>query len=83
MTVWQVLQHGDNPMSRTTFSGPVRSDNGFEGDVTGSVTATDLTTTGTVTIDGTTVIISDLPTTDPGVAGQLYNDSGVLTVSAG
>jgi len=83
MTVWQVLQHGDNPMARTTFSGPVRSDNGFEGNVTGSVTATDLTTTGTVTIDGTTVIISDLPTTDPGVAGQLYNDSGVLTVSAG
>lgn len=70
-------------MARTSFSGPVRSDNGFEGDVTGSVTATDLTTTGTVTIDGTTVIISDLPTTDPGVAGQLFNNAGVLTVSAG
>ena len=71
-------------MARSSFSGPVRSDNGFEGDfIEGSVTATDLTTTGTVTIDGTTVIISDLPTTDPGVAGQLYNDSGVLTVSAG
>jgi hypothetical protein len=70
-------------MARTSFSGPVRSDNGFEGDVTGSVTATDLTTTGTVTIDGTTIIISGLPTTDPGVAGQLYSDAGVLTVSAG
>lgn len=70
-------------MARTSFSGPVRSDNGFEGDVTGSVTATDLTTTGTVTIDGTTIIISDLPTTDPGVAGQLFNNAGVLTVSAG
>lgn len=70
-------------MARTSFSGPVRSDNGFEGDVTGSVSATDLTTTGAVTIDGTTVIISDLPTTDPGVAGQLFNNAGVLTVSAG
>jgi len=70
-------------MARSSFSGPVRSDNGFEGDVTGSVTATDLTTTGTVTIDGTTVVISDLPTSDPGVAGQLWNDNGVLSVSAG
>lgn len=70
-------------MARTSFSGPVRSDNGFEGDVTGSVTATDLTTTGTVTIDGTTIVISDLPETDPEVAGQLWNDGGVLSVSAG
>ena len=29
-------------MSRTTFSGPVKSDNGFEGDVTGGVSATTL-----------------------------------------
>jgi len=71
-------------MARSSFSGPVRSDNGFEGDfIEGSVTATDLTTTGTVTVDGTTVIISDLPTSDPGVAGQLWNNSGVLSVSAG
>jgi len=26
-------------MARTTFSGPVKSDNGFEGDVTGGVNA--------------------------------------------
>jgi len=70
-------------MARTTFSGPVASDNGFEGDVTGSVTATDLTTTGTVTIDGTTIVISDLPETDPEVVGQLWNNSGVLSVSGG
>jgi hypothetical protein len=42
-----------------------------------------LTTTGDVTINGTTIIISDLPTEDPEVAGQLYNNAGVLTVSAG
>ena len=66
-------------MSTTTFSGPVVSQNGFQG----SATVTTLTTTGTVTINGTTIIISDLPTSDPSVAGQLWSDSGVLTVSAG
>lgn len=35
-------------MARTTFSGPVKSDNGFEGSVTGSVT-------GTVTLPSYTV----------------------------
>ena len=70
-------------MARTSFSGPVRSDNGFEGNVTGAVSATTLTTTGAVTIDGTTVVISDLPTADPEVVGQLWNNSGVLSVSAG
>lgn len=79
-------------MSRTTFSGPVKSDNGFEGDVTGNVTGN---VTGDVTGDVTgavaattlsasgTVVFSDLPTSDPGVAGQLWSDSGVVTVSAG
>ena len=66
-------------MATTTFSGPVVSTNGFQGDVAAAA----LTTTGTVTIDGTTIIITDLPTSDPSVAGQLYSDSGVLTVSAG
>lgn len=31
----------------------------------------------------TPVFLSDLPTSDPGVAGQLYNVSGVVTVSTG
>lgn len=30
-------------MARTTFSGPVKSDNGFEGNIVGSVSATVLT----------------------------------------
>jgi hypothetical protein len=63
-------------MSSTTFSGPVTSQNGFIGTVTGSVTATTLSASGVV-------ILSGLPTADPAVAGQLWNDSGVLTVSAG
>lgn len=65
-------------MATTTFSGPVVSNNGFSG--------TSLTTTGTVTINGTTVVLSDLPTTDPSVAGQLWVDSTaayVLKVSQG
>jgi len=70
-------------MARTTFSGPVASDNGFEGAVTGAVTATTITATGAVSLDGTTVVITDLPTADPEVVGQLWNNSGVLTVSAG
>ena len=37
-------------MARTTFSGPVKSDNGFEGDIVGNVSATVLTaSSGTVT----------------------------------
>ena len=70
-------------MGTTSFTGPVSSTNGFVGDITGAVVATTVTTTGTVTINGTTIIISDLPTSDPSVAGQLWSDSGVLTVSAG
>ena len=71
-------------MARTTFSGPVKSDNGFEGDITGNVTggvagavaATTLSASGTVTL-------SALPTADPLVAGQLWNDAGTVKVSAG
>ena len=63
-------------MATTTFSGPVVSDNGFTGAVTGNVTAVTVTATGAV-------IFSGLPTSDPTVAGQLWNNSGVLNVSAG
>jgi hypothetical protein len=35
-----------------------------------------------VIVDGT-LTINHLPTTDPKVVGQLWNDSGVLKVSAG
>ena len=59
-------------MAQTTFSGPVVSDNGFVGDVV----AETLTTT-------QDVIMLDLPTADPEVVGQLWNDAGTLKVSAG
>ena len=77
-------------MANTTFQGPVRSQNGFQSisinSSTGAVTVdatfgaatsiTDLTASGVV-------ILSGLPTADPLVAGQLWSNSGVLTVSAG
>lgn len=77
-------------MSKTTFSGPIRSEGGFQtvtkDATTGAVTETaafgpatsitDLTATGTV-------IFSGLPTSDPAVEGQLWSNAGVLTVSAG
>lgn len=77
-------------MANTTFQGPVRSENGFQ-------TITKNATTGAVTVTATlgaatsvndltvadVVIFSGLPTSDPLVVGQLWNDSGVLTVSAG
>lgn len=61
-------------MATTTFSGPVASTNGFTGNVTGNVT-------GDVTGNVTGYIV--LPTSDPGVAGALWNNSGTITVSAG
>ena len=36
-----------------------------------------------LTINGIVVMMANLPTSDPGNAGQLYNDSGVLKVSSG
>ena len=63
-------------MASTTFSGPVTSTNGFVGAVTGAVVATTITASGAV-------ILSGLPTSDPSVAGQLWSNVGVLTVSAG
>ena len=77
-------------MASSTFSGPVRSQNGFQSvtknAVTGAITVT--ATFGAATsIDDLTasgvVIFSGLPTSNPLVAGQLWNNAGVLTVSAG
>ena len=77
-------------MANTTFKGPVRSEGGFE-------TITKNATTGAVAVTATfdaatsvndltvadVVILSGLPTADPVVAGQLWNDAGTLKVSAG
>ena len=69
-------------MATTTFSGPVISQNGFEG----QAVLTEVQTTGEVRMNGTSIIMTGLPTADPGVAGQLWVDTSaanVLKVSQG
>lgn len=78
-------------MANTTFSGPVRSENGFQSiTVNGSTGAVTVTasyganaTMANLTASGTRIILSNLPTTNPNVAGALWSNSGVVTVSAG
>ena len=77
-------------MANTTFQGPVRSENGFQSitvnSTTGAVTTTATFGAATTVNDLTVadvVIFSGLPTSDPTVAGQLWSNAGVLTVSAG
>jgi len=60
-------------MANTTFTGPVISTNGFQGSVT---------TTENVSATGTANVIV-IPTSDPGVAGAIWNNAGTLAVSAG
>ena len=73
-------------MANTTFSGPVTSQNGFVGNVTGNVTgavaATTITASGNATLSGTANVII-IPTVDPAVAGAIWNNSGTLAISAG
>jgi hypothetical protein len=74
-------------MASTTFSGPVTSTNGFVGNVTGAVTgavtATTVTASGAVSLTNASISMTALPTSDPAVAGRLWNDGGTLKVSAG
>lgn len=42
-----------------------------------------LTVPGKSVLDGLVVLMPNLPTSDPGVADQLWNDSGTLKVSSG
>jgi len=71
-------------MANIIFEGAVRFKGGFKeidvNAITGAVTENI-----SITHDGTNsvVIIKDLPTSDPSVAGQLWSNSGVVTVSAG
>lgn len=71
-------------MATTTFSGPVVSNNGFVGSVTGAVTgavtATTISASGNATLSGTANVII-IPTVDPGVPGAIWNDAGTLKVS--
>lgn len=52
----------------------------LEGDLT---VGDDAVVTGDLEVIGAVVSLANLPTADPGVAGQLWSNSNVLTVSAG
>jgi len=80
-------------MAQTTFSGPVVSTNGFEGPVTSTlVTAANanITTINADVVNAVTTLVGTgpaniivIPTSDPGVAGAIWNNAGTLAVSAG
>lgn len=65
-------------MANSTFSGPVISTNGF----VGAVTASTITASGNLSATGTANVIV-IPTSDPGVAGAIWNNAGTLAVSLG
>jgi len=84
-------------MANTTFSGAVRSENGFKSvtkdATTGAITENstygdDADVSGTLSVAGNSTLSGDanviiVPTSDPEVAGALWNDGGTLSISAG
>ena len=58
---------------------------GLIGPVTASspVSCSAKITADTLQINGSEVDFTNLPTSDPGVSGRLYNDSGTVKISAG
>lgn len=68
-------------MGTTTFSGPVISQNGFIGDMTGNVTATTVTATGAITGASTSGVTSSSAVTTyiTGANGQVTSTGGSST----
>lgn len=62
-------------MAQTKFSGPVASDNGFEGDVVGNVSATLVT--------ATTLVIGTTTFTSGSVSGTVSAQIGYIPVKVG
>ncbi len=58
-------------MARTTFSGPVKSDNGFEGDIAGNL------------VSATTLVIGTTTVTTGAVSGTIADQAGYLPVKIG
>ena len=72
-------------MANTTFSGPVISDNGFVGNITGNVTAITVSATGNITADSGTAPVAGgaaafLATSTANLG--IFIGSGAPTVSA-
>lgn len=78
-------------MANSTFTGPVRSQNGFQSITvnpsSGAVTVNATYGTNAAVVNfsatGSVISLTGLPTADPHVVGQLWSNAGVLTVSAG
>ena len=51
--------------------------------IDGNISASGAITANTLLIDGATIDFTNLPTSDPSVAGRLWNDSNTVKVSAG
>ena len=71
-------------MAQTTFSGPVVSTNGF------TTSTANITTINADVVNAVTTLVGTgpaniivIPTSDPGVAGAIWNNAGTLAVSAG
>jgi hypothetical protein len=62
-------------MAQTRFSGPVASDNGFEGDIVGNVSATLVT--------ATTLVIGTTTITAGAVSGTIADQAGYIPVKVG
>jgi hypothetical protein len=68
-------------MARTTFSGPVKSDNGFEGDIIGSVSGTVVVAT---TVTALSTLVIGTTTVTAGVAtGAVSTQAGYIPVKIG
>mgnify|MGYP003673243965 FL=1 len=65
------IQLGSNATTHITASGNISS------------SAASSASFGSLKIDGASVDFSNLPTSDPGVAGRLYNSSSFIKISAG
>ena len=62
-------------MAQTRFSGPVKSDNGFEGNVTGNVTGN----VAGSTVKLTAIALASLPAAAAGNGGTFYFVSGTTS----
>lgn len=62
-------------MAQTRFSGPVKSDNGFEGDIVGNVSATLVT--------ATTLVIGTTTVTAGAATGTVSTQLGYIPVKIG
>lgn len=78
-------------MATTSFNGPVRSENGFQvitinassGTVSTTATYGTSATVANLTASGSLIKLTGLPIADPVVAGAVWSNAGVLTLSAG